>query len=475
MPDTEPITAGEYGSDQEDVQRLDDLVEAEAEARELAPAVAELEPADAADAIEGFEPGAQAEVVHHMQQASAAEALSHMELPLAASVLTDLPAWEAGQLLGMMDPDDAADIVQQFEEAVRGAILDTMHPKFAAVLGKLALYEPDTAGGIMTTKIGVVRESMRIGEAIDWLKIHEIDDAQNELYVVDDQKRLVGTISLRRLLILDDDKDLESHIDRNFDAVGAGIDREEVARVFERYDLLTLPIVDEHGRVLGMVTIDDVVDIIAAEATEDAFKQVGAGDDEAVYSKITDKLRGRGPWLLANLLMAQAGSVVLLLFTDMIALIPAVAIVFPIIANQTGNAGQQSMASTLRGLVLGEIRPERVWPLLRREVLVGILSGVGVGVVFAGGAALVGPLAISSPVADAGTLAWFWFGMVCGGAMAIAMTLGCLVGTAMPLGMQRLGVDPATAAAIFVTMVTDAVSYGVFLGLVVLAKPRLLG
>ncbi|GAB4551509.1 MAG: magnesium transporter [Phycisphaerales bacterium] len=475
MPDPDTITTGDYGSDEQDVQRLGELVEAEAEAHELAPAVAELEPADAADALEGFEPEAQAQVVHHMDNVAAAEALAHMEVPLAASVLSDLPTWEAGQLLGMMDPDDAADIVQQFDEPTRATILDTMHPRAAATLGKLVLYEPESAGGIMTTKIGVVRESMRIGQAIDWLKVHEIDDAQNELYVVDDQKRLVGTISLRRLLILDDDKDLASHIDRDFDAVGTDVDREEVARVFERYDLLTLPIVDEHGRVLGMVTIDDVVDIIAAEATEDAFRQVGAGDAEAVYSPITDKLKGRGPWLLANLLMAQVGSVVLLLFTDMIALIPAVAIVYPIIANQTGNAGQQSMAITLRGLVLGEIRPERIWPLLRREVLFGVLSGLGVGIVFAIGAAMLGPLAINNPVAEAGSLAWFWFGLVCGGAMAIALTLGCLVGTAMPLCMQRLGIDPATAAALFVTMVTDAVSYGVFLGLVVLAKPLLLG
>ncbi len=475
MPDTEPQSGGEYGSDSVDVQRLDALVEAEASAKDIAPAVSELLPADAADRIEGFEPEAQAEVVHHMEQESAADALSHMALPLAASVLNDLPAREAGELLAMMETDDAVDLLQHFDERTRAGIIETLHPKLAATLGKLALFGPETAGGIMTTKIGVVRSSMRIGQAIDWLKLHEIHDAQNELYVVDDQKRLVGTISLRRLLVLDDEKDLESHIDRDFDSVGTGMDREEVARVFERYDLLTLPIVDEHGRVLGMITIDDVVDIIAAEATEDAFRQVGAGDSEAVYSPIIEKIRGRGPWLLGNLLMAQVGSVVLLFFTDLIALIPAVAVVYPIIANQSGNSGQQSMAITLRGLVLGEIRPERVWPLLRREVLFGLIAGAVVGVVFALGAALVGPQVISGPVAQGGSMGWFWFGGACGLAMAIAMTLGCLAGTAMPLGMQKLGVDPATAASIFVTMVTDAISYGVFLTLIVLAKPLLLG
>ena len=475
MPDAPNSTSTEYGSDNLDLQRVEDLVQAEAGASELAPAVAELAPADAADRIEAFEPEAQAEVVHCMEQASAADALSHMELPLAASVLGDLPISEAGELLVQMAPDDAADLLQQFDDEISTAILKTMHPKHAALLGKLVLYAPDTAGGIMTTNIGVVREGLRIGQAIDWLKIHTIHDAQNEMYVVDDQKRLVGTITFRELLILDDDKDLEDHLYRDFDAVGPEVDREEVARVFERYDLLTLPIVDEQGRVLGMVTIDDVVDIIAAEATEDAQRQFGAGVSEAVYSPVIEKLKGRGPWLLGNLLMAQAGSMVLLFFTDLIALIPAVAVVYPIIANQSGNSGQQSMAITLRGLVLGEIRPERVWPLLRREVAFGLIAGLGVGVVFALGAALVGPLAINAPVAEGGSLGWFWFGGACGLAMAVAMTLGCLAGTLMPLGMQKLGIDPATAAAIFVTMITDAVSYGVFLLLIVLAKPLLLG
>lgn len=474
MPETETPNT-DYGSDLEDVQRVEALVEADADASELAPAVAELEPADAADALEGFEPEAQAEVLHCMEQSAAADALAHMELPLAASVLVDLPADEAGELLAEMDPDDAADLLQLFDAEVRAVVLDTMHPRLAAKLGKLALYDPESAGGIMTSDIAVVREGMRVGQAIDWLKVHSIEHSQNEVYVVDDQKRLVGLMNLRDLLIVDDDKFLTDHLQREFHSVGVDVDDEEVARIFGRYDLLTLPVTDEHGRVLGMITIDDVVDIIAAEATEDAQRQFGAGESEAVYSPIIEKLRGRGPWLMANLLMAQVGSVVLLLFTDMIALLPAVAIVYPIIANQTGNAGQQSMAITLRGLVMGEIRPERVWPLVRREILFGLVSGFAIGAVFAVGAALVGPLVIADPaVVEAGALSWFWFGGACGLAMAVALTLGCAIGTLMPLTMERLGVDPATAAAIFVTMFTDAISYGVFLGLIVLAKPLLL-
>ncbi len=469
MPKDEPISTPDPAE-----ERIDALIEAEAGPEELAPAVAELEPADAADRIEQLAPEEQAEVVHCMEQADAAQALAEMELPLAASVLADLPDAEVGELLGVMQPDDAADLLQEFDAPTRACVLDTMHPRAAAILGKLALYDGETAGGIMTTNIAVVRAGVRIGQAIDWLKTHGIDAMQNDVYVVDDHKVLVGTICLRDLLIVDDDEPLEPHINHDFDAVGPDVDQEEVARIFDRYDLLTLPVVDEHGRVLGMVTIDDVVDIIAEEATEDAQRQFGAGDSEAVYSPVQEKIRGRGPWLLGNLLMAQAGSIVLLIYTDMIALIPAVAVVYPIIANQSGNAGQQSMAITLRGLVLGEIRPERVWPLLRREVVFGLVMGLLIGALFAAGAALIGPLAISPAVADNQSLEWLWFGAICGGAMAIAMTLGCLVGTAIPLLMQRFGQDPATAAAILVTMFTDAVSYSVFLSLIVLARSVLL-
>ena len=229
--------------------------------------------------------------------------------------------------------------------------------------------------------------------------------------------------------------------------------------------------VDAQGKLIGMITVDDVVDIIAAEATEDAYKQVGAGEDEAVYSTVLDKIRGRTPWLMANLLMAQLGSAVLLVFAGLIEAIPVVAVVSPIIANQSGNSGHQSMAITLRGLVLGEVRRERVWPLVRREIAFGAITGLMIGVVFGIAAALLGPLV---PTLAGYEIDWWWLGAASGLAMAGALTVSCLVGTGVPMLMDRIGFDPATASSIFVTMLTDAISYATFLALVLVMRQLLI-
>ena len=450
--------------------RVEEMLASEALPEELAVGVSEQEPADAADTLERLDRGEQAEVVHLMAVEAAADALAHMELPLATTVLLDLEPSEAAQLLEQMDPDDAADLLQELPRDKRQPILLLLHPRRAAVLGKLALYDPETAGGIMTTQIGVVRSSLTIGQAIESLKRHELGETQTEVYCVDGQEGLVGTIGLRDLLVLDNEKRVDNNMDRDVDSVRPEVDREEVARIFERYDLITLPVVDEEGRVLGMITVDDVVDIIAAEATEDAYKQVGAGEDEAVYSSVADKLRGRFPWLLGNLLMAQSGAIVLLSYHDLIAAIPVVAVVYPLIANQSGNAGNQSMAVALRGLVLGEVRRERVLPLFLREAMFGALAGMLIGAVFGAGLGVVGPLFLGDFHVH-----WRWLALVAGVAMMGALTVGCVVGTGVPILLRRLGKDPATASSIFVTMTTDAASYATFLTLVMLLRPLLVG
>jgi magnesium transporter len=311
----------------------------------------------------------------------------------------------------------------------------------------------------------VIRSGLSIGQSIDRIKRQKLRDDQPYIYVVDDMKRLLGTISLRDILIIDDDEPVADHIDTDIDSLLPETDREEVAKLFERYDYLTMPVVDENRRILGMITIDDVIDIIAAETTEDALKQVGAGSDEQVISSIKAKLRGRLPWLAVNLGTASMAAAAVLPFQDAIELLPVVAVIFPIIANQAGNTGFQSLAVTLRGIVLGEIRPDRIRPLLMRELGFGLISGAVIGlVVFA----LIIGLGILGRATDIGLFAGFgWrLGLVAGGAMNAVMIVGCLVGTAVPLVMKRLGADPAAASSIFLIMLTDMVSFATFLGLV---------
>jgi magnesium transporter len=448
---------------------VDRLLDEDAGAEELAPAVELQEGPDAADTIERLEREAQAELVQEMDDARAAEALAHMDPALAATVLLDLSPDDAARLLTMMEPDDAADELQNLPADVRTDILSRMHPKRAAVLGKLALYDPESAGGVMTTDILVIRVGMTIGQAIEQVKRLSLCEDQLDIYAVDDQKRLVGAISPYTLLRIDDAEKVADHLETDLDSTRPDVDREAVARIFERYDYLTMPVVDEHDRVLGMITIDDVIDVIQAEASEDALKQVGAGGRESVMSPVRAKVRGRTPWLFVNIFTASAAASVLLAFDDVIALIPVAAVIFPIIANQSGNAGFQSLAVTLRGLVLDEVRPERVRPLLLRETTFGFISGVLLGIFAAGVVAALGAAgtALGFEVFEAFT----WrLGAVAGVALAVALAFSCFVGTAIPLLMRKVGFDPHAASSIFLIMLTDMLSFAAFLGLVVLLK-----
>lgn len=451
-------------------ERIAALIEQDAPPTELARELEEVEPADAADALEALEPEATAEVLDEMTMGAAADALAHMELPLAASVLTDLNPAEGARLIARMDPDDAADLLQTLPRDVVDAVLRALPRKTAAALGKLVLYDPESAGGIMTTEFLKLRSSSRVADALAYLRQRrsrlEGSDIYS-IYCIDDEGRLEGVLDLRSLLVADPDQRIGEIMDREVDALRPDLDREEVARAFDRYDFFALPVVDENRRVLGVVTVDDVIDIIRAEHTEDTFKQVGAGKAESVYAPVRIKLRGRVPWLLVNLATTQIPAVIVIAFSSVIDSITLLAAVMGMIANQSGNAGQQSLAVTLRGLVLGEVRPERVAPLVVREVIVGVVSGAVTGLIVAG---------LMLALRSAGWIEADWrLGLIVALAMTGAVSIGCLTGAVMPILMKRMGFDPATASTIFLTTVTDAISFLSLLGLAWLLKGWLIG
>lgn len=457
-------------------RRVEQLISADALPEAYVPVVEEQEGPDAADTLERLEDDESREVLRRMDNEKSAEALANMPPELAATMLLDsieLGDGLAAEYVSLMDPDDAADIIQVLETPIRERLLAELHPRRAAQIGKLVLYDPETAGGLMTTNILVVRDALTIGQAIDAIKKKKINENQADVYVVNDKRELVGEISLRDLIIEDDDDLVRDHLDDDVISVTPAEDQEEVARLFERYDLLTLPVVDERRRIMGMVTIDDVVDIIRDEHTEDALKQVGAGAGEAVYSTVGKKVRGRMPWLVVNLVTASLAASVLLLFADMIELIPVAAILFPIIANQSGNTGFQSLAVTLRGITLKEIHKERVGPLVVREALSGGAMGLGVGVLLCLGVIALGALGQGAgSEAAAEVFAGFtWrIGVIAGAAMTFAMFASALIGTLIPILMEKIGADPATASSIFLVTFTDSLSFGAFLGLIFLLQ-----
>ena len=426
----------------------------------LASAVELQDAADAADTLEQLADDEAVELLEEMDAAAAAEALAEMQTPLAATVIADLAADDrayAVRLLGLMAPDDAADLLQRVVPEAREPMLAGLPAEDAANLRRLVGYAPESAGGLMTTDFVGVRADMKVSQAVEALRRATVPEELQARPVLGDSGVLVGLVGLRQLLLGDPEGRIADLMLDTVPAVNVGMDREEVTLAFDRYDHSMLPVVDDEDRLLGIVTVDDVIDAIREEQTEDVQRTVGAGAGEAVFSGFGEKFRGRFPWLAASLFMTAAAAIVVLLFEDLIRENPILAFVMPVIAALVGNAGHQALAVTLRGIVLEEVRRDIVGPLVVREMLVGLLNGTLLGIAMALAIAAIGPWVNSDVIVQIGVSA--------GLATMAAMTIGTLAGSSVPLVMRHLGFDPAHASAIVLIMITDAVSFGVLLGL----------
>lgn len=426
----------------------------------LATAVQQQAAADAADILEDLDSESAAELLELMDDKSAAAALAEMETPLARIVVEDLldedKAESLSLIIGMMAPDDAAELMRILDSSPREQILSFIPLHEANSIRKLLGYDPETAGGVMTTDYRTLRDHSTLAQAVEHLRQQQMPEEQRILPVVDKGNRLVGIIRIRDLLFNDPSGIIEDAMDNTVHAVRSQTDREEVAKQFSRYDYSMLPVVDEQDRLLGVITVDDVLETLRDEQTEDVQKLVGAGREEAVYSSVMQKMRGRVPWLIASLIFMIPAAYVVLQFEGMIKDLALLAVLMPVAAALAGNAGHQALAVTLRGLVLDEVRRGRVWPLLRRELTVGLFTGLGLGI-------LVGLFvwALSSVVQGA---SW-QLGIVVLCAMTLSMSVGTLAGTSIPLVMKKVGADPAQASAIILIMITDAVAFLSLLGI----------
>ncbi len=467
-PSSDHELPAQRGTDESDNQPFDDLVArlntGRMDVEDFAEAVQKQDAADAADTLEDLEDIEEAaDVLAEMDIKPAADALVEMEMPLAVRVIEDLVdednAAFAGQMIQVMAPDDAVDLLQEVDETHRENLLKSLPYMQAGKLRRLIHYDKESAGGIMTTDYVAVLEHNTIAQAIDAVRRQVIPDEQQQVLVINRQGVLLGAMSLGSLLMhgsQDRTGDVMKPLDPSIDALRPEMDREQVAREFERYDYTMMPVVDAANRLIGVITVDDVIDIIQREQTEDVQRTVGAGAGEAVYSTVREKFRGRFPWLVVNLFTSMLAAIVVLNFEGLISELAILAVLMPIIANQAGNAGQQALAVTLRGIVLDEVRPGRVGPLLLREAGVGAINGLTAGTIIAVMLAVLGMLGISD--------ASWELGVVAAISMSIALSVGCFSGAAMPLLMRKRGFDPAHGSTIFLTMVTDSLSFFTFLG-----------
>ncbi|MBC8523573.1 magnesium transporter [PVC group bacterium] len=438
-------------------ERVADLMSRTIDVSALATAVTKQKAADAADTLEDLDDLEAAEVIELMEDQAASDALAEMETPLAVTIIEDLidddRASYSSALLSLMAPDDAVSIIRSLDKEYVEPIYKAMPVCDVRTLRQLSDYEEESAAGIMTTDFVSLDETMTITQVVDLLRERELPEHVLDLPVTDSNDQLVGLVSLQTLLIALPEAGVGEVMTHKVAAVHNYTDREDVAREFDRYGYEMLPVVDSSQRLLGIITVDDVIDIIEEEQTEDVQKSVGAGAGEAVYSGISEKLKGRMPWLIVSAFMMLPATIIVLHYESLIAEVALLAVFMPLIAALSGNAGHQALAVTLRGIVLDEVRRDRIWPLIRRELIVGVVAGVVLGGSAAGILQLFGDSVLATRL-----------GIIVAFAMLVSMAAGTLTGALIPLIMRRVGADPAQASAIFLVMVTDAVAFSSLLG-----------
>jgi magnesium transporter len=382
---------------------------------------------------------------------AAASVLSHLEEDSVREITRDMSKDEVVDLLERMEPDDATDVVELLPAELRSRVVSDLETTEEAELAELLSWPPDSAGGIMSPVVFKMVETATCGEAIQELQQHSEElEAVFYVYIVDARERLVGVVSLRSLLVHPPSTPLVSIMHRDVIAVGASQDQEEVARVVARYDLLGVPVVDEDRKLLGIVTVDDVVDVIREEAAEDMMLMAGVQEEVDVVAQPVGKVaRARGKWLVATLFGGLVAAELVGAFRDEITAVALLAAFMPVVMGMAGNIGTQSATIAVRGLATGRLEVAGVAQFLLRELRVGASLGLAFGLT----------LGLYGMFRD-----WpHWtHGIVVGLSLPISMTVASVWGASVPVVLSRLKVDPAVATGPFVTTTMDIIGILVY-------------
>ena len=415
----------------------------------------DLHEADTGDLIEALDPEQRAPFVELMGREFDFTALTEVEDAVREDILDELPPQAVAEGVRELDSDDAAHILEDLPRQEQAEILEQLPRPERSAVERILHYPENSAGRRMQTEFIAVPPAWTVGHAIDYLReTTELPDRFYELYVVDPDQRLLGAVALDRLLRTKRPVPVTELMDEDRRRVRATEDQEEVARQFERYDLVAAPVVDDGERLVGVLTFDDIVDVIEEEAEEDIKALGGVARDEELSDSVWTIAKSRFPWLLANLCLALISVWVIRQFTTSIEKMVALAVLMPIVASMGGNAGTQTMTVAVRALATRDLGDANSWRVVRRELMVGVLNGLGFAVIM-------------------GVIAAVWFqvtdlGVVIGLAMLCVLTAAALGGIVIPLLLIRLGVDPALASGPFVTTVTDVVGFFSFLGIATL-------
>lgn len=423
--------------------------------------IAELHPADFADLLGLLSEEERETLVEMLGGEIDAEVLAELDQDILHSVISMLRPEKVAEAVAALDTDDAAFLLEDLDEEKRAEILAEVPVADRLALHAALDYEEESAGRLMQREVFAAPAYWTVGQIIDRLRSSEdLPDRFYEVFVVDPTFKPIGAVPLSTLLKKSRDTVIEDIMsDRELRLIPVDMDQEEVAYLFEQYNLISAPVVDEAERLVGMITVDDVVEIVHEETHEDMLALGGVEADTGLSDSVLETVRSRFSWLAVNLGTAILASLVISLFDAAISQIVALAVLMPIVASMGGNAGTQTLTIAVRSLATKDLTPSNAMRIIWRETIVGGLNGILFAIIMGGLAALWYFLTTDDGVDS------IKLGAVVGAAMIINLLAAGLAGILVPLGLQRAGADPAVSSAVFVTTVTDVIGFFVFLGL----------
>ena len=399
----------------------------------------ELEDDEQVDLLPKLDFATSADILEEMDDPEAAKLAGSLSLETISSIVEEMEPDEAADLLGDLSPEQARDLLERLDDE------EGFRP--------LLLHADESAGGLMTSEFLALRPMMTAQEAVEALRRWSPDtDEIYYLFVVDERKKLCGVVNLRSLILAEPTTTIKKIMDLDVISVPVGADQEECARTMAHYDLAAIPVVDENGHIMGVITHDDIVDVLEEEATEDIYRLSNVSDSDLdPDSSVWEQIKGRLPWLYLNTITALFGAWVIGNYEDIIAQAAVLALFQSVVAGQGGNTASQNVAMAVRTLALERISSRSQRRIIIRQLYMGFLLGLAVGSVVAVGVYL-----------------WrgnFYLSLVLGLALVANLSLGSLVGVLVPLGLERIGIDPALASSVLVTAATDSMGFFIFLSL----------
>lgn len=414
-----------------------------------------MSPAEIAHLLESSPPRERNLLWTLLDRDAESEVLPYLNEEIAVYFLRDRDASEIVDVAEEFEDDDLVDLLRELPRKVTLKVLESMDAQNRQRIEAILSYPEDTAGGLMNTDIITIRPDITLDVVLRYLRRHEeLPDSTDNLLVVNRSGKFVGVLPLTTLLIKDPGMLVREAMDTNVKAIPADLPAREVVTIFEREDLVSAPVVDANGELVGRITIDDVVDVIMEDADHSLLSMAGLDEDEDTFAPVFQTIRRRALWLGLNLITAFVASQVIGIFEGTLDKVVALAVLMPIVASMGGIAGSQTLTLVIRGMALGHVRGGNARWLFSREFAVGLING-----------------AIAATVI--GSVAWFWFddhtlGLVLAAAMVINLTTATVTGALLPLALKRFGIDPALSGSVILTTITDCVGFFSFLGLATL-------